>query len=68
MQDGRRKACQDDPDSRAANRERHLSEEPVARRQPRSPLSQAGAQVTECTGTATPERSCETSLTVKPEC
>jgi hypothetical protein len=58
MQDGSRGGpCQDEPDYRAANREKHLSDEPAAPRQLRPISSRIGAPATKCIGGATPERS-----------
>jgi hypothetical protein len=51
MQDGsRREKCQDAHDCRAANHEKHRSDEPVARRQPRLLSSQNGARAIRCIG------------------
>ena len=58
MQDGSRGGpCQDELDYRAANHEKHLSDEPAAPRQLRPLSSRIGVRATKCIGEATPERS-----------
>ena len=57
--------CQDEPDYRAVNREKHPSDEPVARRQPQPISSRAGARATKYIGRVTLENSYVTLLTVK---
>jgi len=58
MQDGSRGGpCQNETDYRAANREKHLNDEPAALRQLRPLSSRIGAPATKCIGGVTPERS-----------